>query len=314
MEDSVLGPVLLAAARSDRVRRLVASAPVTRPVVNRFVAGDDLVPALDAVRALTDAGLEITLDHLGEDVTDRESAAGTRDAYLRLLEALAAEGLGKKAEVSVKLSAFGQALPVGGHDIALEHARQVAEAATAAGTTVTLDMEDHTTVDSTLAILAQLRREHPGTGAVVQSYLFRTEDDCRRLAVAGSRVRLVKGAYKEPASVAYQAKREVDRSYVRCLRILMAGDGYPMIGTHDPRMIAIGRHLAEESGRAPGDYEFQMLYGIRAAEQRRLAAAGERMRIYVPYGADWYGYFMRRLAERPANLAFFLRSFVPGAA
>ncbi len=308
----MLGPVLLAAARSDRMRRLVAGAPVTRPVVDRFVAGDDLGPAMEGVRALTDAGLEVTLDHLGEDVTDRAAAAGTRDAYLRLLDALAAESLGKKAEVSVKLSAFGQALPSGGHDIALENVRQVAEAAAAAGTTVTLDMEDHTTVDSTLAILAELRRDHPGTGAVLQSYLFRSEQDCRDLAVAGSRVRLVKGAYKEPASVAHQAKREVDRAYVRCLRILMAGDGYPMIGSHDPRMIAIGRHLARENGRAPGDYEFQMLFGIRTAEQRRLAAEGERMRIYVPYGADWYGYFMRRLAERPANLAFFLRSFVPG--
>ncbi|WP_269853083.1 proline dehydrogenase family protein [Streptomyces sp. RPT161] len=309
----MLGPVLLAASRSDRMRRIVAAAPVTRPVVDRFVAGDELRPAMANVRALTAAGLEVTLDHLGEDVTDRVTANATRDAYLRLLEAIAAEGLGKHAEVSVKLSAFGQALPVDGHDIALENVREVAEAATAAGTTVTLDMEDHTTVDSTLAILDELRKEHPGTGAVVQSYLFRTEDDCRRLATPGSRVRLVKGAYKEPASVAYQDKREVDRAYVRCLKILMAGGGYPMIGSHDPRMIAIGQDLARRNGRQPGDYEFQMLFGIRTAEQRRLAAEGERMRIYVPYGADWYGYFMRRLAERPANLAFFLRSFVPGA-
>lgn len=307
----MLGPVLLAASRSDRMRRLVAAAPVTRPVVNRFVAGDDLPSAMDGVRALADAGLEVTMDHLGEDVTDRATAAATRDAYLRLIEALDAEGLGKRAEVSVKLSAFGQALPSGGHDIALDNARRVAEAATAAGTTVTCDMEDHTTVDSTLAIVRELRREHPGTGAVVQSYLSRTEEDCRKLAVPGSRVRLVKGAYKEPASVAFQDKREVDRSYVRCLRVLMAGGGYPMIGTHDPRMISIARHLARECGRAAGDYEFQMLFGIRTAEQRRLAEDGERVRIYVPYGADWYGYFMRRLAERPANLVFFLRSFGP---
>ncbi|MCQ4084951.1 proline dehydrogenase family protein [Streptomyces sp. RB6PN25] len=309
----MLGPVLLAASRSDRMRRIVAAAPVTRTVVHRFIAGDELRPAMESVRELTASGLDVTLDHLGEDVTDRATAAATRDAYLRLLDAIAAEGLGKRAEVSVKLSAFGQALPSGGHDIALENVRQVAEAATAAGTTVTLDMEDHTTVDSTLAILDELRKEHPGTGAVLQSYLFRTEDDCRRLATPGSRVRLVKGAYKEPASVAYQGKREVDLAYVRCLKILMAGAGYPMIGSHDPRMIAIGQELARRAGRKPHDYEFQMLFGIRTAEQRRLAESGERMRIYVPYGADWYGYFMRRLAERPANLAFFLRSFVPGA-
>jgi proline dehydrogenase len=307
----VLGPVLLAASRSDRMRRVVAAAPITRPVVKRFVAGDELHPAMETVRELTASGLEVTLDHLGEGVTDRATATAARDAYLRLLEALAEAGLGTRAEVSVKLSAFGQALPDGGHDIALENVRRVAELAGGTGTTVTLDMEDHTTVDSTLAILAELRRQHPATGAVLQSYLFRTEDDARALAGEGSRVRLVKGAYKEPASVAYQNKKEVDLAYVRCLRILMAGDGYPMIGSHDPRLIAIAQELAHRGGRKRGGYEFQMLYGIRTAEQRRLADEGERMRIYVPYGADWYGYFMRRLAERPANLAFFLRSFLP---
>jgi proline dehydrogenase len=307
----VLGPVLLAASRSDRMRRVVAAAPVTRPVVHRFIAGDELRPAMDTVRSLTAAGLDVTLDHLGEDVTDKATAQGTRDAYLRLLEALRHDGLGNRAEVSVKLSAFGQALPDGGHDIALANVRRVAELAAEVGTTVTLDMEDHTTVDSTLAILHELRREHPGTGAVLQSYLFRTEDDARALAVAGSRVRLVKGAYKEPAQVAFQDKAAVDKAYVRALRILFAGDGYPMVGSHDPRMIAIAQDLAARNHRPAGSYEFQMLYGIRTAEQRRLADEGERMRIYVPYGADWYGYFMRRLAERPANLAFFLRSFLP---
>ncbi|MDX2643597.1 proline dehydrogenase family protein [Streptomyces sp. NPDC001902] len=307
----MLGPVLLAASRSDRMRRVVAGAPITRPVVNRFIAGDELAPAMETVRSLTASGLEVTLDHLGEDVTDKATALATRDAYLRLLEALKAEGLGTRAEVSVKLSAFGQALPAGGHDIALENVRPVADLASEIGTTVTLDMEDHTTVDSTLAILADLRLRHPGTGAVLQSYLFRTEEDARALAVAGSRVRLVKGAYKEPATVAHQDKAEVDRAYVRCLKILMAGEGYPMIGSHDPRLISIAQELAHRHGRKQGSYEFQMLYGIRTAEQRRLADEGERMRIYVPYGADWYGYFMRRLAERPANLAFFLRSFLP---
>jgi proline dehydrogenase len=307
----VFGPVLLAASRSDRMRRVVAAAPVTRPVVNRFVAGDTLRPALDTVRALTASGLEVTLDHLGEDVTDRAGARATRDAYLRLLETLRDDRLGTRAEVSVKLSAFGQALPDGGHDIALANVTEVAELASSIGTTVTLDMEDHTTVDSTLAVLAELRKEHPRTGAVLQSYLFRTEDDARALAVSGSRVRLVKGAYHEPARVAFQNKKDVDRAYVRALRTLFAGDGYPMVGSHDPRMIAIAQELAARHHRPAGGYEFQMLYGIRTAEQRRLADEGELMRIYVPYGADWYGYFMRRLAERPANLAFFLRSFVP---
>jgi proline dehydrogenase len=304
----VLGPVLLAASRSDRTRRLVSRAPVTRLVVDRFVAGDALAEALEVVEALTAEGIDVTLDHLGEDITDAAQARRNRDAYLRLLEALGRKGLDARAEVSVKLSAFGQSLP-GGHDLALAGARRVCEAAAAIGTTVTLDMEDHTTVDSTLAILADLRRDFPQTGAVLQAYLLRTEDDARALAVDGSRVRLVKGAYKEPASAAYQSKRDVDLAYARCLRILMAGDGYPMIGSHDPRLIELALRLADRCGRAPGTYEFQMLYGIRDAEQRRLAADGQRIRAYVPYGADWYGYFMRRLAERPANLAFFLRSF-----
>lgn len=309
----MFGPVLLAASRSDRLRRVVAAAPVTRPVVNRFVAGDALHPALATVRSLTASGLDVTLDHLGEDVTDRATARAARDAYLRLLETLRDEHLADRAEVSVKLSAFGQALPDGGHDVALAAVTEVAELATAVGTTVTLDMEDHTTVDSTLAVLAELRRGHPGTGAVLQAYLFRTEDDARALAAAGSRVRLVKGAYKEPPGVAFQSRRDVDKAYVRALRTLFAGEGYPMVGSHDPRMIAIAQEFAGRYRRPAGSYEFQMLYGIRAAEQRRLAGEGQRVRIYVPYGADWYGYFMRRLAERPANLAFFLRSFAPSA-
>ncbi|MFD9815688.1 proline dehydrogenase family protein [Streptomyces sp. NPDC059080] len=303
----MLGPVLLAAARSDSIRRIVAAAPITRPVVDRFVAGERLDQSMAVVRSLAARGMEVTLDHLGEDITDPSEALRNRDAYLRLTEALSEQDLGTKAEMSVKLSAFGQAL-TGGHELALKNVLPVVEAAAEAGTTVTLDMEDHTTVDSTLTILSELRERFPQTGAVVQSYLFRTEDDCARLAGEGSRVRLVKGAYKEPATVAFQDKREVDKAYVRCLKILMAGDGYPMIGSHDPRMVAIGQDLAQRNGRKPGDYEFQMLFGIREAEQERLVAEGHRMRVYIPYGTDWYGYFMRRLAERPANLAFFLRS------
>ncbi len=303
----VLGSALLAAARSDGLRRLVASAPVTRPVVDRFVAGEELDQSLAVTRTLTDRGLQVTLDHLGEHVADPAQALRSRDAYLALADALRRARLGTRAEMSVKLSAFGQALP-GGHDIAYRNVLPVVEAAAAADTTVTLDMEDHTTVDSTLAILDALRERFPRTGAVLQSYLFRTEDDCRALAAAGARVRLVKGAYREPSTVAHLERRTVDRAYLRCLKILLAGPGYPMVATHDPRLVAITQALAPRYGRTLDDYEFQMLYGIRTTEQRRLAAQGHRMRVYVPYGTDWYGYFMRRLAERPANLAFFARS------
>ncbi|SFP60100.1 L-proline dehydrogenase [Geodermatophilus dictyosporus] len=301
--------LLLGAARRPALRRALVGTPVTRQVVDRFVAGETLPQALDVVRRLTGEGLAVTLDHLGEDVTDRAEAQRSRDAYLAALDGLAPLGLGRRAEVSVKLSAFGQALP-GGEDLALELVRPVVEAAAAIGTTVTLDMEDSSTVDATLGTLAELRRDHPETGAVLQSALHRTEDDVRALATPGSRVRLVKGAYDEPPSVAFQGRDEVDAAYARCLGVLMRGPGYPMVGSHDPRLVSVAQRLAAEYGRTPDSWEVQMLYGIRPAEQHRLAAEGVCVRAYVPYGVDWYGYFVRRLAERPANLRFFLRSLV----
>ena len=300
---------LLAASRRPGLRRLVTGNPATRRVVDRFVAGETLDDALAVVGTLAADGIAVTLDHLGEDITARAEAEHSRDAYLALLAALEPLGLGRAAEVSVKLSAFGQALP-GGHDLALELVRPVVEAATGIGTTVTLDMEDHRTIDSTLAVLAELRKEHPDTGAVLQAMLFRTEDDAKALAVTGSRVRLVKGAYNEPAEVAHQKKKDVDAAYLRCLEILMAGPGYPMVGSHDPVIVERAHELAAQNSRAADTWEIQMLYGIRPDEQRRLAAAGTRVRAYVPYGVDWYAYFMRRLAERPANVLFFLRSLV----
>ncbi|MFE3451790.1 proline dehydrogenase family protein [Nonomuraea sp. NPDC059194] len=301
----MLGQVLLAGSRSALVRRTVSGLPLTRKVVNRFVAGEGVAEASGAVQRLVDGGLTVTIDHLGEETHDAGAAAATAKAYLTLLEELRPLGLGTRAEVSVKLSAVGQELS---DSMALEHAREICAAAAAGGSTVTLDMEDHTTVDSTLGILRALREDFPSTGVAIQAYLFRSEADCRDLAVEGSRVRLVKGAYREPASVAHQSKSDVDKAYVRCLRILMAGKGYPMVATHDDRLISITELLADRFSRAIGDYEYQMLYGIRTDKQESLAGAGHTVRVYVPYGDDWYGYFMRRLAERPANVAFFLRA------
>jgi len=306
----VLREPLLLLSRSEKVKDLVTTMPVSSGIVSRFVPGETTVAAVAATSQLVGNGLQVTLDFLGEDTLDREQADATVSAYVELLKALSDSGLATDAEASVKLSAVGQALPDNGEKVALENARTICRAARNAGTTVTLDMEDHTTTDSTLGILRELRKDFPETGAVLQAYLHRTEADCRDLAYEGSRVRLCKGAYKEPASVAYQDRIEVDRSYVRCLKVLMEGDGYPMIASHDPRIIRIAAHLAQQIRRAQGTYEYQMLFGVRPDEQRRLADSGETVRVYVPYGTEWYGYLMRRLAERPSNLKFFLRSLV----
>jgi proline dehydrogenase len=307
---SLLRQPLLLLARSDRVKDLVTRMPVSAGIVRSYVPGEEAADAVDATARLVADDLRVSLDYLGEDTLDADQAEATVRAYLDVLAALAARGLTRHAEVSVKLSAIGQALPQQGHKVALENARTICRAARNAGTTVTLDMEDHTTTDATLATLRELRKDFPETGAVVQAYLRRTEADCRALAYEGSRVRLCKGAYDEPESVAFQGRTDVDKSYVRCLKVLMAGQGYPMVATHDPRMIAIASSLASRYGRGAGGYEFQMLYGIRPDEQRRLAAAGESVRVYIPYGTQWYGYLMRRLAERPQNLTFFLRSLI----
>ncbi|HET8582670.1 MAG TPA: proline dehydrogenase family protein [Jatrophihabitans sp.] len=308
----MLRSAILAAARNERIEHLITHAPVSRGVVHRFVGGPDTASAVEAARTLIEDGLTVTLDHLGEDTVERAQADAVAAAYLELLRALEAAGLAERlglltarAEVSVKLSAVGQALPDNGEKIALEHARTICAEARRVGATVTLDMEDHTTTDSTLEILRQLRVDFPETAAVLQAYLRRTETDCRELAYAGSRVRLCKGAYREPASVAYQRRQDVDLSYVRCTKVLLEGAGYPMFATHDPTLIAI---VKDRASARP--FEFQMLYGIRPDAQRRLAAAGHTVRVYLPYGAQWYGYLMRRLAERPANLAFFGRALI----
>ena len=306
----MLRQVLLGVSRSSKIKQAVTAVPVSSGIVSRFVAGETSDSAVLATEHLVSDGLNVTIDRLGEDTTNPDEAKATADAYLELLDRLADAGLTANAEVSVKLSAVGQALPGDGEKIALDNARTICRAARNAGTTVTLDMEDHTTTDSTLEILRELRQDFPETGAVLQTYLRRTEADCRDLAHAGSRVRLCKGAYKEPESVAFQPKLDVDKSYVRCLKVLMKGSGYPMVASHDPQLIAIAGSLADRYGREQGTFEYQMLYGVRPDEQLRLSREGNTMRVYVPYGQDWYGYLVRRMAEKPANLQFFLRSLI----
>ncbi len=310
---TTLRPAILAAGRSQGLRRTAERLPFTRKVVRRFVPGETIGSMLDIVAVLRGSGLYVSVDHLGEDVTGADDAAAAAGVYLDLIGRLSRLGdrVGdgvRPLEVSLKLSALGQSLDRDGEKIAREHAFTICEAAQRAGVWVTVDAEDHTTTDSTLTIVRDLRGEFPWLGAVLQAYLRRTLGDCEEFAAAGARIRLCKGAYDEPASVAYREPAAVTDSYLSCLRVLMAGSGYPMVASHDPAVIAAVPALARESGRGADDFEHQMLFGIREDEQHRLVAAGNRVRVYVPFGDQWYGYFMRRLAERPANLTFFLRA------
>jgi proline dehydrogenase len=310
--DKVTRPAILAASRSHGLRTVAERMPVTRDVVHRFIPGESVPDAMTAVAALRDSRRLVSIDYLGEDVADADAASATTQSYLALLDALAgrAEPVTepRPLEVSLKLSALGQALPRDGEKIALENAHTICAKARELGVWVTVDAEDHATTDSTLSIVKDLRADFPWLGTVLQAYLKRTEADCVEFAASGARIRLCKGAYDEPASVAYRERTEVTESYLRCLRVLMAGNGYPMVASHDPDVIAAVPALTAEFGRGVDGFEYQMLYGIRDAEQRRLAGEGNHVRVYVPFGTQWYGYFVRRLAERPANLTFFLRA------
>ncbi len=309
----VARPAILAASRSDGLRRTAERLPMTRDVVHRFVPGETVSDVMDSVARLRDSARLVSIDYLGEDTTEVEDADTTVRAYVELLDALGTRDEDSSAavrplEVSLKLSALGAALPRDGEKIARDNAHTICETAHRVGAWVTVDAEDHTTTDSALSIVRDLRAEFPWLGTVLQAYLKRTHGDCEEFAASGARIRLCKGAYDEPASVAYRDREDVTDSYLRCLRVLMAGSGYPMVASHDPEIIEAVPAMVGENNRGTDKFEYQMLYGIRDAEQRRLADAGNQVRIYVPFGTQWYGYFVRRIAERPANLTFFLRA------
>ena len=269
----MLRRALLAASASTRLRQLITTAPQARAIVEKYVAGETADDAVRVTRALRAAGLLVTLDYLGEDTKDPAQAAAVTDEYIQLAGKLGAEGLtqGGAAEISVKPTAVGLFL---GTRTAKENISRICAAAHEAGTTVTLDAEEFAAIEPTLRIAGQLRGEYGDLGCVIQACLRRSEADCRALAGYGTRVRLCKGAYTEPDSVAFTSRREIDSSYARCLRALMNGSGYPMLATHDPRLIEITGSLALLTGRAPDSFEYQMLYGIRPSEQRRLAGTG----------------------------------------
>jgi proline dehydrogenase len=300
-----LRSTILAASRSGRVRHGVESFGATRRVVDRFVAGEGTDDALECVHRLTSEGLLVTVDHLGEEVTDAAGADATVDAYTSLLAALSEKDLARGSDVSVKLSALGLAADPRG---ARERCARILAAAHAVGATMTVDMEHSELTSTTLEVVRSLRDDDPSIAAVIQAMLRRTEDDARQLATEGARVRLCKGAYAEDARVAFQRGADVDASYRRCLGILMHGPGTPLVATHDPAMLTAALELAAAAGRDPDSYELQLLLGVRPDEQHRLRSLGLAVRVYVPFGTEWWGYLMRRLAERPQNLAFFARA------
>jgi proline dehydrogenase len=319
----MLRAILLYLSNATWARRIVMNWGVARRMASRFIAGDDFDAALEAVRSLNAKGLYATLDHLGENVTNAEEALRSADDYIEALQKL--DEAGVKSNCSLKLSQLGLALDF---DLCLGNMRCIARRATEFGTMVRIDMEDSETVDRTLQIYNTLREEgFTNIGVVIQSYLYRSEEDVEALLEHGTRIRLCKGAYNEPPDVAYPRKSDVDENFDRLTAMLIdaardhgakpsSTDGkhppIPGIGTHDPKRIQFAREYAQRVGLPKEAVEFQMLHGIGSDLQLELVEAGYPVRIYVPYGTEWYPYFMRRLAERPANLWFFLRSYLRG--
>jgi len=269
-------------------------------LVSTYVAGEQESDAVTAAAEVAERGMRICVDRLVRDADDKLAADATVASYLDVLRALEARGLAAGADLSVRPTAIGLGL-ADGTQIALDRAHALGDRAAAVGATVTFDMQDHHTVDDTLALFHALRDDHPDTGVAVQARLYRTESDCRDLAGAGSRVRLCKGAYEEPSSIAFQRPDEVDRSFVRCTKVLLAGEGHPMFATHDTRLTEITGSLAARFRREQGSFEFQIAYGVRPDEQARLLRAGETVRVWIPYGPDWTGYVAQRVAGRPTR-------------
>jgi proline dehydrogenase len=301
----MLRSLLLYLSRHRRLRRWAENSRAAGVVTRRFVAGRTLEEGLAVCRRLNHRGLLVTLDRLGENVSSAEEASAAAQAYLEALDHIAREGL--QSTVSVKLTQFGL-------DLSTETCRQnlerVVERAAAAGTSVEVDMESSPYVDRTLALVREMHRRHGHVRAVIQAYLRRSRADVEMLCGEAIPVRLCKGAYREPESIAFRRRKEVNASFQRLAEILLVRGVYPGLATHDPRMIAHACRVAQEHGIARERFEFQMLYGIRRDLQRRLVRAGYRLRIYVPYGEAWYPYLMRRLAERPANVLLVLRNLL----
>jgi len=298
--------LLLYLSESKRLAPWIMHSRLSRRVARRSVAGETLDDAVAAARAVNRAGQSASLDMLGENVTDEAGARRAAAAYVAMFDRIQQEKL--DANVSLKLTQLGLNL---GQPLCEELVEKIVEHASSLGNFVRIDMEGSAYTQRTIEIAKHARARHESVGAVIQSYLYRSEKDIQDLLAAGCRIRLCKGAYNEPAEVAFPEKADVDANYVKLMKLLLASGIYHGIATHDPRMVRATKNFAREKQIASGQFEFQMLYGIRTDLQRKLVKHGYRVRVYIPFGTDWFPYFMRRLAERPANLTFFLRAMLP---
>jgi proline dehydrogenase len=304
---AVLKEPLLYLARQEGIRHFVISNPAARRVARRFVAGETLDDAIAATRPLNAKHISVSLDHLGENVSDAQEAAATADGYIQILDRIQAEGL--DANISVKLTALG--LDIGG-EVARENLARVLARAAEHGIFVRVDMEGSDYTQRTIDLVVEMHKQYPNVGTVLQAMLFRTPRDLETLIEWQIRVRLVKGAYLEPATVAYPKKSDVDEAYLSLMFKLLEHGNYPAIATHDEHIINEARRYAAQHNIAKARFEFQMLYGIRRDLQEGLARDGYNVRTYVPYGTQWYPYLTRRMAERPANLMFIASNALRG--
>lgn len=300
----MLRALLLELAKSFRLRRWITSHGVTRRMARRFVPGEEIGAAIAAVRACNSVGMTASLDHLGENVVTREDAERARVSYTETLDRIAADGV--DSNISLKLTHIGLDL---GAEFCAEQLRIILRRAQELGNFVRVDMEGSAYTDRTLQLTKQARAETTAVGTVIQAYLYRSEEDVRALLAIGCRIRLVKGAYKEPSQIAFLRKKDVDANFIKLMKLLLPSGIYHALATHDPKMIEAATRFAAKQNISKDKFEFQMLYGIRTDLQSRLVKRGYRVRVYIPFGRDWFPYFMRRLAERPANLLFFAKNF-----
>jgi proline dehydrogenase len=305
----MLRALLLELAKSSRLRQWITSNGVTRRMARKFVPGEELGPAIDAVRASNRAGMTASLDHLGENVVTREDAERARASYTEALDRIAGDGV--DSNVSLKLTHLG--LDLDG-EFCAEQLRIILRRAEKLHNFVRVDMEGSAYTDRTLQMVKQARADSAAVGTVIQAYLYRSEEDIRALLTIGCRIRLVKGAYKEPSQIAFPRKKDVDANFIKLMKTLLPSGIYHALATHDPKMIEAATRFAAEQNISKDEFEFQMLYGIRTDLQIQLVKQGYRVRVYIPFGRDWFPYFMRRLAERPANLLFFAKNFFRGTA